>query len=194
MLRHVAEKRSECEAVKCTLVHFHIAYSRINNEAIESNFLQSVEFWRNCHKFCLHDISILLFIYGAEVEPGPLLKQPFIGLLYQALDGAIGGMNERQVKLDYSEETSLCAALSTTDPTFVDQGSNPVRRCGKSATNHLKYCKDLRKINVVYLKKQACQKTNMLIPITAPCTTFVTAKRLECCCVHQKRCDSESTS
>jgi hypothetical protein len=64
-----------------------------------------------------------LFIYGAAVEPSPLLLQPFIGLLYQPwlIDGddcgAIGGVNEWQGKPKYSEETCRSAVPSTTDPT-----------------------------------------------------------------------------
>jgi hypothetical protein len=57
------------------------------------------------------------------VELGPVLLRLFLGLLYPPwmVDGddcgAISGMNERQGKLKYFEETCLSASLSTTDPT-----------------------------------------------------------------------------
>jgi hypothetical protein len=62
-------------------------------------------------------------MYGAGVEPSPLLLRPFIGLLYQPwmVDGddcgAVSGMNEWQGKQMYWEETCPSAALSTTDAT-----------------------------------------------------------------------------
>jgi hypothetical protein len=65
---------------------------------------------------------MFIFVW-AGVEPGPLILQPFIGLLYQPWMihaekcGAISGMNEWQGKMKYSEETCPIAALSTTDPT-----------------------------------------------------------------------------
>jgi hypothetical protein len=80
------------------------------------------------------------FIYGAGVEPSPLLLPPFIDLLYQPcmIDcddcGAITGMNECQGKPKYSEEICPNAALSTTDHKWIDWGSNPCRRGGKPAT------------------------------------------------------------
>jgi hypothetical protein len=57
------------------------------------------------------------------VEPSPLLLRTFIGLFYQPLItyaddcGSISEMDEWQEKLKYSKETSLNAALSTTDLT-----------------------------------------------------------------------------
>jgi hypothetical protein len=57
------------------------------------------------------------------MELSPLLRRPFIGLLYQPwmIDGddcgAISGMNEWQGKPKYWEETCPSAALSTTVPT-----------------------------------------------------------------------------
>jgi hypothetical protein len=80
-------------------------------------------------------------MYGAGVEPSPLLLRPFTSLLYQPrmIDGddcgAISGMNEWQGKPKYSEETCPSAALSTTDHTCLDPGSNPGCRGGKPATN-----------------------------------------------------------
>jgi hypothetical protein len=68
---------------------------------------------------------------GAGVEPSPLLLQPLIGLLRQPwmMDGddcgAVSGMNEWQGKSEYWKETCPSAALSTTDPTLLDPGSNP---------------------------------------------------------------------
>jgi hypothetical protein len=48
-------------------------------------------------------------------------------------------MNEWQGKPKCSEETGPSFALSTTDATYLDQGSNPVRRSEKPATNRLSY-------------------------------------------------------
>jgi hypothetical protein len=45
----------------------------------------------------------------------------------------------RQGKLVYSEKTCPSATLSTTNPTWPDLGSNPGRRGGKPAPNHLSY-------------------------------------------------------
>jgi hypothetical protein len=39
----------------------------------------------------------------------------------------------------YSEKTCPSTTLSTTNPTWPDSGSNPGRRGGKPATNHLSY-------------------------------------------------------
>jgi hypothetical protein len=51
----------------------------------------------------------------------------------------ISGMNEWQGKPKYSEKTSASAALSTTEPTQIDPGSNS-GRCGwKPATIRLSY-------------------------------------------------------
>jgi hypothetical protein len=44
-----------------------------------------------------------------------------------------------QGKPKYSEKTSPSATLCTTNPTWPDLGSNPGRRGGKPATNHLSY-------------------------------------------------------
>jgi hypothetical protein len=43
------------------------------------------------------------------------------------------------MKPKYWEKTSPSATLSTTNPTWHDLGSNPGRRGGKPATNHLSY-------------------------------------------------------
>jgi hypothetical protein len=42
-------------------------------------------------------------------------------------------------KPKYSEKTCPSATLFTTNPTWPDLGSNPGRRGGKPATNHLSY-------------------------------------------------------
>jgi hypothetical protein len=44
-----------------------------------------------------------------------------------------------QGKTKYSEKTCPNATLSTTNPTFLDLGSNPGLRGGKPATNSLSY-------------------------------------------------------
>jgi hypothetical protein len=44
-----------------------------------------------------------------------------------------------QGKPKYSEETCPSATLFTTNPTWLDPGLNPGRRCGKPATTHLSY-------------------------------------------------------
>jgi hypothetical protein len=53
--------------------------------------------------------------------------------------GAIGGMSECQGKPKYSEKTCPIASLSTTNPTWLDAGSNSGRRGGKPATDRLSY-------------------------------------------------------
>jgi hypothetical protein len=51
-----------------------------------------------------------------------------------------GQWNENwQQKPNYSEKTCPIATSSTTNPTWSDLGSKPVRRSGKPATNHLSY-------------------------------------------------------
>jgi hypothetical protein len=44
-----------------------------------------------------------------------------------------------QRKPKFSEKTCPSATLSTTNPTWLDPGSNPGRRGGNPATNHLSY-------------------------------------------------------
>jgi hypothetical protein len=74
------------------------------------------------------------------VEPSSLLLRPFIGPLSQPWTiegddcGVTGGMNEWQGKPKYSEETCPSAAVSTTDPTWLDPG----RWGRKPATNRLR--------------------------------------------------------
>jgi hypothetical protein len=64
-------------------------------------------------------------------------------LLYQSwmIDGdgcgAISGMNEWQGKPKYWEKT--CPSATTTDPTWLDPGSNPGHHGGKPVTNHLSH-------------------------------------------------------
>jgi hypothetical protein len=69
----------------------------------------------------------------------------FIGLFYQDLMidgddcGAVSRMDAWQGKWKYREETCPSAALSTTDPTWLEAGSNPGLRGGKPANNRLRY-------------------------------------------------------
>jgi hypothetical protein len=79
------------------------------------------------------------------MEPSPLLLWPLIGLLYQSrmIDGddcgAISRVNEWQGKQKYLGKTCPSAALSTTDPTWLDLGSNTGCHGGKPASNCLSY-------------------------------------------------------
>jgi hypothetical protein len=90
-------------------------------------------------------LLFLVFVYGAGVEPNPLLLRPFIGLLSQPwmIDGddcgEISGMDEWRGKPKYSEETCPSAAQLTIDPTSLDPGWNPGHRGGRAATNRLSY-------------------------------------------------------
>jgi hypothetical protein len=76
-------------------------------------------------------MMMMIITMGVGVERSPLLPWTFIGLLYQPwmIDGddcgAISGLNEWQERLKYSEKTCPSAALSTTDPTWIDRGLNP---------------------------------------------------------------------
>jgi hypothetical protein len=85
-----------------------------------------------------------LFICKAGVESSPLLLLSLISLIFQpwAIDGdecgAINGINEWQGKPKYWEETRNSAALSNTDHTRFDPGSNQGQRGGKPVTNRLK--------------------------------------------------------
>jgi hypothetical protein len=78
----------------------------------------------------------LLFMYGARVEPCPLLLRPFIGLLFQLwmIDadncGAIVAMNEWLGKLEYLEKTCLSAFMFTTHSTWLVPVLNPGRQRG----------------------------------------------------------------
>jgi hypothetical protein len=98
-----------------------------------------------------------IFFYlsiGAGVEPSPLLLRPFIGLLYQPwmIDGddcgAISVINEWQGKPKYCEETCPSAALSTTDPTRLDSGSNPGLHGGKPMIGPMTYGTALKWCNL----------------------------------------------
>jgi hypothetical protein len=66
-----------------------------------------------------------------------------------------------QGKPKYSDKTCPSATLSTTNPTWPDQGSNSGRRGGKPATNRLSYGADLhpvprsRKVEL-YLRSPIC--------------------------------------
>jgi hypothetical protein len=59
-------------------------------------------------------------------------------------DGEFGGMKIGMGKPKYSEKTCPSATLSTTNSTWLEPGSNPGRRGGKSATNRLIYGTALR--------------------------------------------------
>jgi hypothetical protein len=84
-------------------------------------------------------VSYLLFISVAVVEPSPLLLGPLTGLSYQPWTiygddyGAISGMTEWQGKPKYPENTRHSA-------TCLDSAS-PGSRGGKPAANRLTYCK-----------------------------------------------------
>jgi hypothetical protein len=52
---------------------------------------------------------------------------------------AISEMNQQLGKPKYAEQTCPSTALSTTDSTLLDLGSNPGLRSGKVAINHLSY-------------------------------------------------------
>jgi hypothetical protein len=77
------------------------------------------------------------------VEPTPLYLRPLIGILYRpwTVDGdgcrTISGMNVRQGKPKYSEETYPSAVVPTTNPIQIDRGSNPSLCSGKPATGWL---------------------------------------------------------
>jgi hypothetical protein len=51
----------------------------------------------------------------------------------------IGGNEDWQGKPKYSEKTCPSATSSATNPTWLEPGFNPGRRCGKPATNRLSY-------------------------------------------------------
>jgi hypothetical protein len=53
--------------------------------------------------------------------------------------GAISNTNQWHEKPKHSVETFPSAALSATDPTWLQPGSNPGRRVGKPATDLLSY-------------------------------------------------------
>jgi hypothetical protein len=65
--------------------------------------------------------------------------------------GAVGGMDDWEGQPTYSEKTRLSAVLSTTNPAWLNWGSNPGRRSGKLATNSLRY------ISMVYLTDHSHQ-------------------------------------
>jgi hypothetical protein len=53
--------------------------------------------------------------------------------------GTVGGMNDWQGEPKYSEKSSSNAALFTTNPTWLESGSNPGHRDGKPVTKRLSY-------------------------------------------------------
>jgi hypothetical protein len=52
---------------------------------------------------------------------------------------AIDRMNYWEGKLKYTETNCPVAALAITDPTGLNSGWNPGRRCGKPSTKRLSY-------------------------------------------------------
>jgi hypothetical protein len=53
--------------------------------------------------------------------------------------GEIGGIKIGKGNRSTRRKNCPSAALSTTDPTWLDSGLNPGRRCGEPATNRLSY-------------------------------------------------------
>jgi hypothetical protein len=94
------------------------------------------------------------------VEPSPRLLRPLIGLFsYTSMiddDGcaAISGINEWEGKRKYSEYTCCSAALSTTDPTWLEPGSNPGRSGRKPGPNRLIYGKEINAYSRMFLNKE----------------------------------------
>jgi hypothetical protein len=79
------------------------------------------------------------------VELSPLSLLPLNDLLFQPRMmmnddecGAVGVMLGKRNR-STRKGTFLSAVLSTSNPTWPDQGSNPGSRGGKPATNHLNY-------------------------------------------------------
>jgi hypothetical protein len=79
--------------------------------------------WNQVYYYCGHCIN--------------LLYQPLMRYCDDCI--AVSTMKGYQWKLKYSEKTCASAALSTTDPTWLEQGSNPGRRGGIPTTNRLSY-------------------------------------------------------
>jgi hypothetical protein len=76
---------------------------------------------------------------------------------------AISGMNECQGKPKYSEKPCPSAALSTTDPTGLDPGSNPVHRRWKPAADRLSYGAASNKLRYV---------PRYLVPVMSICAEW----------------------
>jgi hypothetical protein len=89
------------------------------------------------------------FILDVGWDLSPLGTSATTGLLYQPrmMDddecGAVGGMSDRE---DRSTRRKTCpsAALSTTNPTWPDTGSNPGRSPRKQSSNRLSYLRHIR--------------------------------------------------
>jgi hypothetical protein len=84
----------------------------------------------------------IIIIYLPGVETRQLLLRLLIGLFYKhwMMDGddygAIGGLNNWQLKPRYSEKTCNSSAFRTTNPTLLDPCSNP-DRCDWILTTNL---------------------------------------------------------
>jgi hypothetical protein len=78
-----------------------------------------------------------------ESKLGPLgtsaTEWPIVPAPGDYVDGEFWWNEDWQGKHKYSEKTCPSATLSTTNPTWLDPGLNPGRRCGKPATNRLSY-------------------------------------------------------
>jgi hypothetical protein len=81
--------------------------------------------------------AVVMFLYGAGVEPSPLLLWPFINLWYQSRMingddcGAISGMNEWHGDTEVlGANLPQCLSVHTYS-TWRVLASNPGRRCGK---------------------------------------------------------------
>jgi hypothetical protein len=77
--------------------------------------------------------------------------------------GAISGRNEWQGKPKYSEETCPSVALSTTDPSRLNPGSNLSSGGGKPAINRLRYgttlcrtCYNADRVQEEYKENRTC--------------------------------------
>jgi hypothetical protein len=90
--------------------------------------------------------------------------------------------NEWQGKSKYSEKTCPSAALSTTDPTWPDQGSNPGHRGGIPATNRMSYgtaartaCRGIKQLAL------HTDHSNHLVLKLKMCGTFAIFTYSRCC-------------
>jgi hypothetical protein len=71
-----------------------------------------------------------------------------------------------QGKPKYSEKTCPSDTLSTTNPTWLDPGSNPGRRGGKPATNRLSYGADMGTKEDPYQCPRLRLKQRLLLTVT----------------------------
>jgi hypothetical protein len=81
-------------------------------------------------------------LFWDEKEPSPLLLRPLLAYCTSPRWWRwvwSNWWNAWQGKRKFSEKTCSSAALSTTNPTWPDQGSNPGHRGGKPATNRISF-------------------------------------------------------